>query len=220
MESEHLTEAACLFAQGGLYRKRIGLEPRGGDGDPIFAGFKPGAFSLYFGDAPIYHFDLEGRWQRIFADGIHYLKGLDAEIHAIDRVREGPNLVLRRRRLGYEEATDLDLGIRSVALELLADSSAGRLRFREPPPDKARSLGPDELDDFLDRISRWDTAAWFAHRERYLATYGPLPFLPPDCLNAVILQATLGHADGRSFGMSPVAEHYVRHASGVRTACP
>ncbi len=210
MEPEHLTEAACLLKQGALYRKRIGLEPVEGDGDPIFAGFKPGAFSLYFGDAPIYHFDLEGRWQRIFAEGIHYLKGLDAEVHAIDRVREGPNLVLRRRRLGYAEASDLDLRVRSVALELLADSSAGRLRFREPPRDKAQPLGRDELDDFLERISRWDSAAWFAHRERYLATYGPLPFLPPDCLTAVVLQATLGHADRQSFGMSPVAEHYVR----------
>jgi hypothetical protein len=210
MEQEHLTEAACLLNQGALYRRRIGLEPVSVSGDPIFAGFKHGAFSLYFGDAPIYHFDLEGRWQRAFVEGIHYLKGLDADIHAIDRVREGPNLVLRRRRLGYEEAGDLDSRIRSVALELLADLGAGRLRFREPPTAKAQPLGRDELDDFLERISRWDNAAWFAHRERYLGTYGPLPFLPPDCLNAIVLQATLGHADGRSFGMGRAAEYYVR----------
>ena len=210
MEPEHLTEAACLLNQGASYRKRIGLEPVSGSGDPVFAGIKQGAFSLYFGDAPIYHFDLDGRWQRAFVEGIHYLKGLDAEIHAIDRVREGPNLVLHRRRLGYEEATDLDSRIRSVALELLADLGAGRLRFRQPPTGKAQPIGRDELDDVLERIGRWDNAAWFAHRERYLGTYGPLPFLPPDCLNAVVLQATLGHADGRSFGMGRAAEYYVR----------
>ena len=73
-------------------------------GDPIFAGFRPGVFSLYFGDAPIYHFDLEGRWQRAFVAGTHYLKGLDATVQAIDRVREGANLVLKRRTLGYAEA--------------------------------------------------------------------------------------------------------------------
>jgi hypothetical protein len=213
MESEHLTEAACLLQQGALYRKRIGLERAGDAHGPIFAGFKHGAFSLYFGDAPIYHFDLEGRWQRIFADGIHYLKGLDAEVHAVDRVREGPNLVLKRRRLPYDEAAHLDLRVRSVALELLAESGAGRLQHRDPPLDKARPLRQDELEEFLERISRWDSAAWFAHRERYLATYGPLPFLPPDCLGAVVLQATLGHAEGRSFGLSPVAEHYVRSPS-------
>ena len=65
---DHRTEAACLLEQGALYRRRIGLEPVGGDGEPIFAGFKHGAFSLYFGDAPIYHFDLEGRWQRAFVE--------------------------------------------------------------------------------------------------------------------------------------------------------
>ncbi len=62
--------------------------------DPIFAGFKQAAFSLYYGDAPIFHFDLEGRWQRAFVEGIHYLKGLDTTVQAIDRVREGENLVL------------------------------------------------------------------------------------------------------------------------------
>ncbi len=210
MEPEHLTEAACLLEQGALYRRRIGLEPISGEGDPIFAGFKQGAFSLYFGDAPMYHFDLEGRWQRAFVEGVHYLKGLDAEVHAIERVREGVNLVLHRRRPGYGEASDLDARVRSVALELLADVGANRLRFRSPPPAKAQPLDRVEIDQFLERISRWDSAAWFAHRERYLGTYGTLPFLPPDCLNAVVLQATLGHAGGRGFGMGPVAEHYVR----------
>ena len=181
-----------------------------GQGDPIFAGLKQGAFSLYFGDAPMYHFDLEGRWQRAFVEGVHYLKGLDADVHAIDRVREGMNLVLHRRRLGYGEASDLDARVRSVALELLADVGADRVRFRSPPPAKAQPLDRAEIDQFLERISRWDGAAWFAHRERYLGTYGTLPFLPPDCLNAVVLQATLGHAGGRSFGLGPVAEHYLR----------
>ena len=63
MGEDHPTEAACLLEQGASYRRRIGLKPRATSGDPIFAGFKQGAFSLYFGDAPIYHFDLEGRWQ-------------------------------------------------------------------------------------------------------------------------------------------------------------
>ena len=157
MEQEHLTEAACLLKQGALYRKRIGLERIGVGGDPIFAGFKAGAFSLYFGDAPIYHFDLEGRWQRAFVEGIHYLKGLDAEVQAIDRVREGPNLVLHRRRLGDAETGDLDGLIRGVALELLADLDAGRLMLQSPPSGKAEPLGRDELDDFLGRIGRWDT---------------------------------------------------------------
>ena len=35
---------------------------------------------------------------------------------------------------------------------------------------------------------------------RYDATYGPLPLLPPDCLSAVVLQATRGPADGLALG--------------------
>ena len=80
------------------------------DGGPLVfrRRVKAGAFSLYFGDEPIYHFDLEGRWQRAYLEALHYLKGLDAEVYEIDRVRVGPNLVLRRRKLSYGEAADLD----------------------------------------------------------------------------------------------------------------
>lgn len=207
---DHRTEAACLLETGALYKDRVGLQPAAGPGDLIFAGFKQGAFSLYFGDAPIYHFDLEGRWQRAYQDGLHYLKGLDAEVHEIDRVREGPNMVLRRRKLSFGEAADLDAHIRSVALDLTAELTDGRFRRQEPPDGKAQPLGNEDLRDFLERIARWDAAAWFAHRERYTGTYGPLPFLPPECQNAVVLQATLGHAEGRTFGLSAPAEAYVR----------
>ena len=210
MADTHQTEAACLLDQGATYHRRIGFEPVGSPGDPIFAGFKPGAFSLYFGDAPIYHFDLEGRWQRAFVDGVHYLKGLDATIHAIDRVREGPNLVLKRRNLSYAEASDLDAKVRSTALDLCARLDAKGLNRVEPKTTKARALESGELRDFLDRISMWDAAAWFAHRERYLSAYGPLPFLPPECQNAVVLQATLGHATGVAFGGATASEAYTR----------
>ena len=111
----HPTEAACLLETGVLYGRRLLL--RHATGEPIFAGFKPGAFSLYFGDAPIYHFDREGRWQRAFVDGLHVLKGLDTSVQAIDRVREGDNLVLKRRTLGYDEANGFDDQVRTTARE-------------------------------------------------------------------------------------------------------
>jgi hypothetical protein len=210
MADNHHTEAACLLEQGATYHRRIGFEPVASPGDPIFAGFKPGAFSLYFGDAPIYHFDLEGRWQRAFVDGVHYLKGLDATIDAIDRVREGPSLVLKRRKLSYAEASDLDAVVRSTALELCACLDAKSLNRVEPKTTKARALESNELRNFLDQISMWDAAAWFAHRERYLSAYGPLPLLPPECQNAVVLQATLGHATGVAFGGATASEAYTR----------
>jgi hypothetical protein len=213
MADNHPTEAACLLEQGASYHRRIGFQGHASQGDPIFAGFKTGAFSLYFGDAPIYHFDLEGRWQRAFVNGTHYLKGLDASAQAIDRVREGANLVLKRRNLSYAESSDFDALVRATAIDLCTRVDAGSLDRVEPKSAKARTVDADELRDFLDRISMWDTSAWFAHRERYLSAYGPLPLLPPECQSAVVLQATLGHATGVAFGGALVNEAYTRSAS-------
>lgn len=211
------SEAACLLETGRLYTDRVGLATP--DGESLtFAGFKKGAFSLYFGDAPIYHFDLEGRWQRVFLDEAHFLKGLDTTIHRIDRVREGVNLVLRRKILSFAETADLDARVREMALELIGSTTGSRFNRKEPPAGVA-PLATDALLDFLERIAAWDADAWFAHRERYLGAYGPLPFVPPDCQNAVILQATLGHAGGIGFGGSPVAEHYVRSPAEFETHC-
>jgi hypothetical protein len=205
------TEAACLLETGAMYGKRLLLRPRPDGGDPIFAGFRPGAFSLYFGDAPIYHFDREGRWQRAFIGATHYLKGLDGSVQAIDRVREGANLVLKRRSLGYTETSDLDATVRAGALEILEALGVGRLAPQAPPgPTPALSL--DELRDALEQVVALDAAAWFAHRERYVEAYGPapLPLLPPDAQAAVVLQATIGHAGGVAFGLAAAAEHAVR----------
>jgi hypothetical protein len=204
------TEASCLLAGGTLYRVRVGLTSAADDAPLVFAGFKKGAFSIYFGDAPIYHFDLEGRWQRAFVDSTHYLKGLDTRVHAIDRVREGPNLVLRRRRLHDDETQEIDLGVRGVALDLLQELDHGHLDYQEPPPGKAQPLDAARLRQFLQRIASWDADAWDAHRSAYQAAYGPLPFLPPECQNAVVLQATCGHEDGTAFAAGPAAEHSIR----------
>ncbi len=102
-----------------------------------------------------------------------------------------------------------------MALGLIADMDAGRFRRQEPPAGKAQPLASDNLRGFLGQISRWDALRWLAHRERYLATYGPLPFLPPECQNAVVLQATFGNVGGISFGLSPTAEPYVRSPPGA-----
>jgi hypothetical protein len=210
MSDEHQTEADCLLSTGALYGARVGLHPADGDTDLVFAGFKVGAFSLFFGDAPIYHFDLDGRWQRAFIRGTHYLKGLDTTIHSIDRVREGANLVLKRRTLGETELCALDAQVRQVALNLIGELDSGRLCRQEPPTDKALPLSNATLREVLSRIAAWDAPAWDAHRRLYQETYGPLPFLTPDCQNAVVFQATRGSASGASFGAGLVFEHSVR----------
>ncbi|CAN5901450.1 hypothetical protein BH23PLA1_BH23PLA1_21190 [soil metagenome] len=214
-----LSEAEGLLRSGALYSQRVGL--RRPDGEWILVGFKHGAFSIYFGDAPFFHFDLDGRWQRAFIAGTHYLKGLDTAVEAIERVREGSNLILHRRALSYAEASDLDASVRSIALDLITEIHSGGLEVIEPP-EPTRTLTPEPLLDVLERISRWDAAAWFSQREQYLSTYGPWSFLPPDSQPAAVLQATLGHADGRAFSGAMPTEHDVRtseefqeHVKGV-----
>lgn len=204
----HSSEAACLLQTGALYTRRLGLRPKN-SADDIFAGIKAGAFSIYFGDAPIVHYDLEGRWQRAFIHGIHYLKGLDTATQAIERVREGANLVLKRRTLSYAEASDLDAQVRGFALDVGASIDAGTSQILAPPSTSS-ALEISELRDMIDQIGRWDADAWFSHREKYLNAYGALPFIPPDCQHAAILQATLGHHLGVAFGNGRPAEHYVR----------
>src|SRR5436309_625498 len=124
------TEAEALFESGALYGRRALFRTTGGE--PLFAGLKPGALSLYFGDEPFFHFDLEGRWQRAYADGRHWHKGLDSTVQTIERTRRGVNLVLTRRTLGFAEASDFDARVRSTALDLIAALGAGRLEPAEP----------------------------------------------------------------------------------------
>jgi hypothetical protein len=222
MANGHLSEAACLIEQGATYPRRVGLQPAHELGEPIFAGFKPGAFALYFGDAPYYHFDLEGRWQRAFVHATHFLKALDGTVQSIDREREGPNLVLKRSTLDAAATSDFDSQVRATALNLIGDLDAAKLNRIEPTSAKAIPLPPEELRAFLGRIARWDAPAWSAHCDRYLATYGPMPFLPPECASAVVVQATLGHTgqfgSGRARSTAPyrrTPDEFRQHAREV-----
>ena len=193
------SEAACLLQSGRAYPERIGLRDR--SGAEVFVGLRAEGFSVYFDDAPIYHFDHEGRWLRAFRDDVHYLKGLDAIVRAVERPRVEGSLSLRRRTLPYAEASDLDASVRSAAIELLAAIASGDLATIDPPAPASPIAVPTLLER-LERVAGWDATAWFAHRERYAATYGPLPFLPPDLPNPIVLQKTLGHATGPSLRRS------------------
>ncbi len=222
MAEGHLYEAACLIEQGATYRRRLGLQPIHSAGEPIFAGFKPGAFAVYFGDAPYYHFDLEGRWQRAFVDGTHFLKALDGTVQSIDRVREGPNLVLERRNLNEAAAVLFDSQVCTMALALIGELDAGNLNRIEPASPRATPILPEELREFLAQITRWDGAAWLTDRQRYEAAYRSMPFLPPECATAVVVEATFGHSSqfgsGRPVHGAPyrrTPDEFERHARAV-----
>lgn len=202
------TEAACLLRSGALYTRRIGL--RGEDGSLLFAGVKRGAFSLYFDDAPIYHFDLDGRWQRAYIEGDHYRKSLDQAVDLIAREREPDGLTLRRRNRSRVEIDALDDSIREVAIDVSDRLGTGRYEFLPPPPG-ADPLGVEDLHGILDRIIAWDGAKWFKRAEDHVRVYGvgprsfQGPFLPPDAQNPIVLLPF--RADGHARTTDEFAEH-------------
>lgn len=202
----HETEAAALLRSGNLFSRRVGL--RDAVGGLTFIGVKRGAFAIYLDDEPYDHFDLDGRWQRSFAGGTHFRKALDGSVDAFDRVREGENLVLRRRRLTFAETGTLDATIRQRVLDLDATLEPGALEVVPPPTGTA--LGRDEVRELLARVARWDAAAWFRQRELHFETYAPIGLLPPDAHNCAVLQATVGDPSGYPFGGGTPTCHDVR----------
>ncbi|MEW4569870.1 hypothetical protein AB1L88_18550 [Tautonia sp. JC769] len=191
--SQAETEAQALLRSGALYPDRVGLRPR--DDLLIFFGVKHGACSLYFGDDPSYHFDLEGRWLRCYVDPSHLIRRLDGSTQAIDRPRVNHQMLLDRRTLDGTEAAALDESIRRMALDLIDRLDSGAVSL-VPPPAPARSIEADRLRAMLSRITRWDADRWAEHRRSFADTYGPLPILPPDSQDALVLQATHPSASG------------------------
>ncbi|WP_152052946.1 hypothetical protein [Tautonia marina] len=209
--SQAETEAQALLRSGALYPERVGLQPN--HGDLIFFGVKHGAISLYFGNEPSYHFDLEGRWLRCYVHPSHLLRRLDGSTQAIDRPRVNHQMLLNRRTLDPAEAAALDASIRQMALGLIARLDSGDVTLI-PPPAPARSIAPDQLRELLSRISRWDAARWDDHRRAFARTYGPLPVLPPDSQDALVLQATVAPGSGAAVEVrSP--EAFAEHCRNV-----
>jgi len=216
MPAPQTTEAEALLKSGALYPVRIGLQ--GPSGPLLFAGFKHGAFSIYEGDEPSSHYDLEGRWQRAYIDPCHDVKRLDGTVHAIERPRRGRQMTLARRVLNDEEVTALDDRLRTRAAELLDQLRAGAFKL-VAPPNADQAMSQSRLEAMLEAIARWDADAWKAHRQRIRNTYGPIGLVPPDCQNALVLQATIGHRNGRAFGKEDSTPIQERSAEAFTEHC-
>lgn len=201
------SEAAALLRVGAIYPRRIGL--RDSAGRLIFAGVKRGALSLYCDDEPIYHFDLDGRWQRAYIDGNHYRKALSQSVDRIARSPVQEGIALRRSSASRTEIDALDDSIRAAVLDVCVGLSQGRFAIVSPP-DPALALGVEDLRDLLDRVATWDPAAWFARKEQYVRIYGTrLSFIPPDAQNAIVLQPFNGDGSPRN------ADEFAAHCRDV-----
>jgi hypothetical protein len=184
-----LSEAAVLLRSGTQFSRRIGY-PRA-NGELVFAGVRRGAFSIYIEESPFFHFDLEGRWQRVYIDSAHFRKALDGSIVRLDRIRSERNMILHRHHLSTPEALALDERIRNHALQIRHEILDPATRFVELP-NLIQPLSQTECTKLLDRIIAWDASAWNKQFEQYRQTYsGEIGVLPPDAVQSLALQATL-----------------------------
>jgi hypothetical protein len=185
------TEAELLFRSGQLYLRRVGFV--GPDGVLTFVGVKHGAVSVYWGDAPHLHFDLDGRWQRIFLEGTHYRKGLDGRTVALDRPRVDGRMQLERGELGGESVARLDAWAASRAGALAEAVRSGAVES-VPPPAPAAGLDPVEAAGWLDLVSGWDARRWVEQSRLVRDAAHPWPALPPAGEGLLVVQATLGES--------------------------
>jgi len=70
--SRHESTREDLFAECTALTRRVELLVPG-ESEPLVGGCRAnGAWSIYFGGDPCYHFDADGRLRRAFADGLLY----------------------------------------------------------------------------------------------------------------------------------------------------
>lgn len=191
-----MTEAEALLIHGALYRSRAGLRfhstPSSGEGNPVsmvFAGLKSNGVSIYCDDAPILHFDLDGRWTRAYFDESHYLRSWDGSIERVDRRREASGLDLPRRRLDEDEAAVVENRVERL-VQFLRDALTqnDRVTWIAPPQDgRTQPWERDQLLGFLDRVLAFDSQARAESARAYQRAYPRRPEPPPELRVATAL---------------------------------
>lgn len=122
-------------------------------------------------------FDAAGRLITAYRDGRLYKRGLDHRVMAKWRPWTIGRPEYIRQDLTDEEKRRLMEEVQATIQQVLAALPADA-----PPAFRARFA----------QAARWDTVAYDADRQRFLATYKPVPILPPDQYLALVLQATEG----------------------------
>jgi len=83
--------------------ERIEIVPRTSNPQHIVAGFRSdGAFSIFFGEAPVYQFNAKGELRRAYIDG-KLLKATQGQLAALQRVRTPTEVQLVRHQLSRDE---------------------------------------------------------------------------------------------------------------------
>jgi hypothetical protein len=129
--SRHESDREDMFAEATALTTRIEFEAWDEPGTIVAGCRANGAWSIYFGAEPCYHFDLDGRLRRAFAMGYLYRTQGDT-LARLQRVRTGDEVVLQRSDL---RPTDLGYFMRrmnakvAVLMYLLKEDNIECLRM-------------------------------------------------------------------------------------------
>jgi hypothetical protein len=139
--------------------ERIKLAPRNSQSDTspeseerehVVVGFRAnGAFSVFFGDDPVYQFNAAGEWRRAFCDGL-LLKASHGDIVSIRQVRTGNEVQLQSHALSKSEEAAFLRRMSQTLQEFAQWLDAGTFEIAGQVPQTA---------DVLGRVREWLAAS-------------------------------------------------------------
>ena len=123
------------------------------EGVSIVAGFRAdGAFSIFFGEDPAYHFNADGELRRAYHDGL-LVKAVDGRLVSLRRERTETETQLLRHEFSAKEQEDFVLAMKRRLEQLFALLAAGDFDVKgQVPPERS----------VLARVKRWlwDRESW------------------------------------------------------------
>lgn len=133
--ARHESDRENLFAEATAFIQRAELTV-GGHAERIVCGHKAdGAWSIYFGGDPVYHFDRRGRLKRAFANG-KLLRTQGDTLAELTRERTDDATVLRRRDLQSLDCDRFLAALQARFARLLSAIETGDVKvLRRQPAD-------------------------------------------------------------------------------------
>jgi hypothetical protein len=113
---------------------------------PIVAGFRAdGAFSIFFGEDPVYHFNADNELRRAYCQGL-LIKAVGGRLISLRRHRTETETQLLRHEFSDDEQTDFLVKMREKLQQLFATINAGQLDVTGQVP---------AAEAVLDMVRRW-----------------------------------------------------------------
>jgi hypothetical protein len=122
----------------------------------VFAGFRAGAASLYFGADPVYHFNSEGELRRAFV-GDHVIKAAAGRLHVWQVERTTEEVAMQSRVLA--PAAEQEFGAALVSRLAELRETLTRQEFELVGQVPADSQAVDQLQTWLAEWREFKVAA-------------------------------------------------------------